>query len=107
MLLKMKIEVQIDDKFQEDTIIIMAKEINENTSKIIEMLKSVNEETIKVWLEDEIIFVKEKEIESTYFGEVFAGITLLLMVIVVVGYIIYNRIEDGKINKALQEIQKD
>ena len=47
------------------------------------------------------------EKESTYFGEVFAGITLLLMVIVVVGYIIYNRIEDGKINKALQEIQKE
>ena len=63
MLLKMKIEVQIDDKFQEDTIIIKAKEINENTSKIIEMLKSVNEETIKVWLEDEIIFVKEKDIK--------------------------------------------
>ncbi|MBP3597642.1 MAG: LytTR family transcriptional regulator [Clostridia bacterium] len=61
----MKIELQIDEKYNERKIIIQAKEIDEEIKAILEKI-SPKKESLKVSLDDDTYILKEDEIESVY-----------------------------------------
>lgn len=61
----MKIEVDINEKYEELKVIVQAPKLNEEVSEIVEKL-SINKEPLKVYLDEEMYFVKECEIESIY-----------------------------------------
>lgn len=62
----MNIEIKIDDKYEEEKIIIESSKITEELSNIINTLKNLDKEKIKVFLEDETYFIDEKDIETIY-----------------------------------------
>jgi DNA-binding LytR/AlgR family response regulator len=62
----MKVEIQIDDTYEENKIIVQAKEMNEEISNLIQKLSNKYQETFKVYLEEETYFIKEEDIESVY-----------------------------------------
>lgn len=61
----MKIELQIDEKYDERKVIIQAKEIDEEIKALIETI-SPKKESLKVSLDDDTYILKEDEIESIY-----------------------------------------
>ncbi len=61
----MKIELQIDEKYDERKVIIQAKEIDEEIKALIEKI-SPKKESLKVSLDDDTYILKEDEIESVY-----------------------------------------
>lgn len=61
----MKVEIQIDDKLQENKIIIQAKEMNDEISELMKKLSN-QKEKITVFLNEETYFIKEEDIESVY-----------------------------------------
>ena len=65
----MNIEIKIDEKIKENKIIIQVNEITDELNNIIEILKSSDKEKIKVYLEEEVYFIDESQIETVYCNE--------------------------------------
>ncbi len=62
----MKIEIDIDEKCDENKIIIRTKKITQEISNIIEKFKSIEQEKIKVYFDDEIYFIDLSDIETIF-----------------------------------------
>lgn len=61
----MKVEVQIDDNFEENKIIIQAKEMNNEISELMKKLSN-QKDKITVFLGEDTYFIKEDEIETVF-----------------------------------------
>ena len=61
----MKVELQIDEKYQEKKIIIQANEMDDEIKEILDKF-SQKKEPVKVSLDDDTYILKEDEIESIY-----------------------------------------
>ncbi len=61
----MKVELQIDEKYQEKKIIIQANEMDDEIKEILDRF-SQKKEPVKVSLDDDTYILKEDEIESIY-----------------------------------------
>ncbi len=61
----MKIEIDINEKYEDIKVLIQAKEINNEVKEIIEKI-SVNKEPLKVYIDDELYFIKEEDVETIY-----------------------------------------
>lgn len=61
----MKVELQINENYQEKKIIIQANEIDDEIKEIMEKI-SQKRKLHKVFLDDEIYMVREDDIESIY-----------------------------------------
>lgn len=61
----MKVELQINENYQEKKIIIQANEIDDEIKEIMEKI-SQKRKLHKVFLDDEIYMVREDDIESVY-----------------------------------------
>lgn len=62
----MKIEIRIDENYKENKIIVEANKLTDEMSEVIETLKTIEQKKIKVFLDEEIYFVDEKDIEAIY-----------------------------------------
>lgn len=61
----MKLEIQIDEKYEETKIIIQGNKMNKEISDLIQNISKV-QENFKVFLGEETYFIKEEDIESIY-----------------------------------------
>ena len=61
----MKVEVQIDDNFKENKVIIQAKEMNDEISELMKKLSN-QKDKITVFLGEDTYFIKEDEIETVF-----------------------------------------
>lgn len=61
----MKVEIQIDSKYEENKIIVQAKEMSEEISELVKKLSNQNEK-FTVYLNEDTYFIKEDDIESVY-----------------------------------------
>lgn len=61
----MKIELQIDENFEEKKVIIQAKEMDKEIKELLEKI-SPKKETLKLFLDDDTYIIKEEQIESIY-----------------------------------------
>ena len=61
----MKVEIQIDDKLEENKVIIQAKEMTEEISELMKKLSN-QKEKLTVYLDEETYFIKEDDIESVF-----------------------------------------
>ena len=62
----MNIEIKIDEKIKENKIIVQVNEMTDEISNIIDLLKSTNNEKLKVYLDEELYFIDENDIETVY-----------------------------------------
>ena len=62
----MNIEIKIDEKINENKIIVQVNEMTDEISNIIDLLKSTNNEKLKVYLDEELYFIDENDIETVY-----------------------------------------
>ena len=62
----MNIEIKIDKKIKENKIIVQVNEMTDEISNIIDLLKSTNNEKLKVYLDEELYFIDENDIETVY-----------------------------------------
>lgn len=62
----MKIEIRIDENYKENKIIVEANKLTDEMSEVIETLKTIEQKKLKVFLDEEIYFVDEKDIEAIY-----------------------------------------
>lgn len=62
----MNIEIKIDEKIKENKIIVQVNEMTDEISNIIDLLKSTNKEKLKVYLDEELYFINESDIETVY-----------------------------------------
>lgn len=62
----MKLEIRVDEKYNENKIIVEANKIDDELSNIIELLKNRSDSKLKVFLEEETIFISIKDIDSIY-----------------------------------------
>ncbi len=62
----MNIEIKIDKKIKENKIIVQVNEMTDEISNIINLLKSTNNEKLKVYLDEELYFIDENDIETVY-----------------------------------------
>ena len=65
VLVNMKVEVQIDDNFKENKVIIQAKEMNDEISELMKKLSN-QKDKITVFLGEDTYFIKEDEIETVF-----------------------------------------
>ena len=62
----MDIEIKLDEYYSEPKIIIYAKQIDENISELIDNISSTNHHTLKVFKDDKMYILQQKDIESIY-----------------------------------------
>ena len=65
VLVNMKVEVQIDDNFKENKVIIQAKKMNDEISELMKKLSN-QKDKITVFLGEDTYFIKEDEIETVF-----------------------------------------
>ena len=70
----MKVELKIDPECEETKVIIYAKTINEEISKIVDNLQNKNSNTLNAFKDEEIYILNQDDIQSIYAedGKIFA-----------------------------------
>ena len=62
----MNIEIKVDEKYTESKIVIYTNQVNEEITNIIDGISSVNQKLLKVYKDDKMYILNQKDIESIY-----------------------------------------
>ena len=62
----MDIEIKVDEKYENPKVVIYTKQVDKNVSDIIDSISNVNQEVLKVYKDEKMYILHQKDIESIY-----------------------------------------
>ena len=62
----MDIEIKVDENYENPKVVIYTKQVDKNVSDIIDSISNVNQEVLKVYKDEKMYILHQKDIESIY-----------------------------------------